>query len=459
MQSLSIIGHIGWHNAAAQQLLPDGLFQVKRCAELENEQVLQSSLQDSDHTLLIYCPPGLALAQALAQNSDAACDLTLQNWGDQARALLQHYMLNRDHCTLVSELALRQTPDKVLGSLASKTGLAVNTDVTQNNEQLPQPILEALGTSLAYADQHSYSLYRDLETVADINSETAMRQHLSSLRLELQKIASEFTKLSSAAQQHKEGIQKQQELQDENQLLTVQLHQVQEELEKYFSENQKLSEAAKTPPQAAEPAEGPPRPNDPKLQGLQEENELLLLQLHQVQEELEHYFCEYQKLSEGGYTAPHRTPQLTDALQEALFDLRSESIIGDNWHEAEHDGRWAGPGTESTLTLPAVGKGRFKLQFDIVHALDVRIAKDMQVLLNEVPLTLTHTFGKLPLKPFPCRVSTEFDTRGIEPGPWQLRLRFAKTASPSEKGGDDTRQLTIRLKGIRVIALAAPNQD
>ena len=413
MQSLSIIGHPGGAYATAQQLLAHSPFQALRCADLDHEQTLQAALADSDHTLLVYCPPGLALADALEHDSEADRDQTLQNWSDKARTLLRHFLLNRERCTLVNELALLYTPSQVLAALASKTGQSMASAPAAVSEPTPQPLLEALGTSLAYADQQSAGLYRDLETVADVNGDVAVRQHLTSLRAAVLEITAKL-----AAPQN--------------------------------------STEAPANQTAAQPHES--------TQELQEENELLLLQLHQVQEELEHYFCEYQKLSETGNTASRGLPQTANASAgfpvETLFDLRNEAILGDNWYDAEHDGRWAGPGTESTLTLPALGQGRFELTFDIVHALDSRIVKNMQILLNDAPLKLKHQFGILPFKRFPCQVRAQIDTTGsAQQTPWQLRLRFPKTVSPAEKGSDDLRQLTIRLRAIRARALTTPHQN
>jgi hypothetical protein len=450
MQSLSIIGHPGGRYTIAQQLLAQSPFQTLRCVDLDHEQTLQAALTDSGHTLLVYCPPGIILARAIEQKHNADSEQTLQNWCDKARILLRHYMLNRERCTLINELALLHTPNTVLAALASKTGQAMATEAAQGTEQVLQPVIEALGTSLAYADSTSSSLYRDLETVADISGKDSVPQYQANLRKAFQHITAEHNKLQSAAD-HAQTLQK------ENDRLLLQLEQAQEELTHYSCEHQKLSEATNITTSTPKP-----EPHE-RTQELQEENELLLLQLHQVQEELEHYFYEYQKLSATGNALTISQQQTANAPAgfplETLFDLQSDYIVGDNWYDAEHDGRWAGPGTDSTLTLPAVGQGRFELTFDIVHALDSRIVKDMQVLFNGEPLTLSHKFGKLPLKRFPCRVRTEIDTTDTpQQTPWQLRLRFPKTASPAPKGSDDKRQLTIRLRAIRVQALSTPHQ-
>jgi len=443
MQSLSIIGHPKGRHTAAQQLLTQSPFRIMRCVDLDHEQTLQAALTDSSHTLLVYCPPGIVLARALEQNPSTDSDQTLQVWSDKARILLRHFMLNREHCTLVNELALLHTSSAVLAALTSKTGQAIATQAAQSREQTPQPVLEALGTSLAYTDQQSASLYRDLEAVADVSGEAAVPQYQTNLREAFQNESTMHTRLQGAADLADESTLK---LQQKNDQLLQQLEQVQKQLEQ-----QKQSKPA-------------PAADHQRVQELQEENELLLLQLHQVQEELEHYFCEYQKLSATG-NAPSRNHQQTanttaGTQLETLFDLKNDYIVGDNWYDAERDGRWAGPGTSSTLTLPNPGQGRFEITLDIVHALDSSIVKGMQILLNGKPLTLTHKFGMLPFRRFPCQVRAQADTTGAaEQNPWQLQLRFPKTASPAAKGSDDMRQLTIRLRTIRVRALTTPHKS
>ncbi|MDO3387331.1 hypothetical protein QWI17_15930 [Gilvimarinus sp. SDUM040013] len=455
MQSLSIIGLTGGRHIAAQQLFEQGPFQVLRCEDLAREHTLQTALQDSAHTLLIYCPPALALAHALKRDTEAACDQVLQNWSDQARTLLRHFMLNREHCTLVNELALLHPPNTALAALANKTCQAITAEAVISPEQTAQPLLEALGASLAYTDQNSASLYRDLETVADANGETAILQYRASLKKELQQIASEHATLIVVAEQHHEKSQELQELQEENKRLLLHLNQTKEALERSSSEHKELSKENNMRPQSVDVTE--------KTKELEEENELLLLQLHQVQEELEHYFCEYQKLtdpaSRHSVATTHPTIATAGLALETLFDLRNEQIIGNNWYDAEQDGRWAGPGTNSTLNLPALGKGPFELVFDIVHALDVSIVKQMQILLNGEPLRLKYKFGKLPIKRFPCQVSATVESANGKPqASWNLELRFPKTLSPAGKDSDDHRQLAIRLKSIHARALVTPHK-
>ena len=103
------------------------------------------------------------------------------------------------------------------------------------------------------------------------------------------------------------------EFESENELLLLQLHQVQEELEQTFiqkkqgeGESKKMSDLIETQEKQLETLNkenAALKQNSEKQthqsHEFESENELLLLQLHQVQEELEHYFSENQKLQDS----------------------------------------------------------------------------------------------------------------------------------------------------------------
>ena len=151
--------------------------------------------------------------------------------------------------------------------------------------------------------------------------------------------------LSKAEQQHQaEQHQQQQALDDlkqESELLLLLLHQVQEELESTFLKHQQVEsryqtlesqhkhtqqqltqaqeqlkqtqeklKQAEQQRDAAKQHETTQRQQQAELEDTKQENELLLLQLHQVQEELEHYFLEHQKLSSTHETLENRWQRL-----------------------------------------------------------------------------------------------------------------------------------------------------
>lgn len=152
--------------------------------------------------------------------------------------------------------------------------------------------------------------------------------------------------------------------QEEADLLLAQLHQVQEELEKVFLENQdfknkiaeidplqaktqdltkKLESAntqANSSKKEAEVAQAEVvkvkaalasniaelNPLDAQLKDAQEEADLLLAQLHQVQEELEHYFLKYQDVKKDLESADQRWKRMLQR-QPDYFDLESIEAV------------------------------------------------------------------------------------------------------------------------------------
>jgi hypothetical protein len=120
----------------------------------------------------------------------------------------------------------------------------------------------------------------------------------------------------------------------ENELLLSQLHQVQEELERQQQRKQELevrgAELERQVQTARETQE------KGKLKALGEENELLLSQLHQVQEELERYYLENQRLKQkvpppkpaGPYGAADRIKRQLSYRLGAVMIQRSRSFGG-----------------------------------------------------------------------------------------------------------------------------------
>ncbi|WP_210545495.1 hypothetical protein [Rhodoferax sp. PAMC 29310] len=184
-----------------------------------------------------------------------------------------------------------------------------------------------------------------------------------------------------------------------------------------------------------------------------QENELLLLQLHQVQEELEHYFLSYQELEKNHNTKA--TSFVTDFWrmhqpQELLISMQHD-IAGGNWYPAESDGRWAGPATLSTLQMPPVQPGNYTLELHIVDAMNLGIVTELVVetLGQTLPAEVFYPLykGEYPLI---CKVSLNISQAAAQQA-WQVNLRFPQTVCPGDRGSDDHRHLALRLRAVKLV--------
>jgi chromosome segregation ATPase len=205
--------------------------------------------------------------------------------------------------------------------------------------------------------------------------------------------------------------------------------------------------------------------DEKQKQDLVVENELLQMQLKQAHEELELYFRKYRELNtaDGRATVAVAAPVAPPPSEAApaVVDLRGV-IDGDGWYHAEHDGRWSGPTTESTLNLPPVEPGSFSLELDVVDAMSNDILEGMTVTLDGKPLKLVGNnlaavrwplFSRKKKRPkFPIRISAAVKVSGD--GPHLLRINLPSTISPAAKGSNDTRQLGIRLRRATLVKSA-----
>jgi hypothetical protein len=182
---------------------------------------------------------------------------------------------------------------------------------------------------------------------------------------------------------------------------------------------------------------------DPKLA---QENELLLLQLHQVQEELERVFMQQQS-APAAQARTAALPVFGSQAVELLFDLRQD-FDGENWYQAEHDGRWAGPNEASTFRMAALHGGEYELQLDVVDAMEPDILFGMEVLFNGAPVTVEAGW-----EGYPALVQGRFRADSGE-SVWEFRFKFPRLVSPSERGSDDHRRLAVRMRSLRLKAIS-----
>lgn len=184
---------------------------------------------------------------------------------------------------------------------------------------------------------------------------------------------------------------------------------------------------------------------------LKKESENLLMQLHGVQEELEHYFSLYEQVKKekewqaktSDFWNRHSPKEITVEMQD--------SIAGDNWHAAEAEGRWAGPGLLSTLEMPGLQAGSYMLELDIVDAMHRDIVNGLVIEAFDKahPIEVTYPLyqGEYPLV---CSAQLNIPANKASE-PWLVGLRFPHLASPAEGNSHDRRQLAIKFRTLRLV--------
>jgi hypothetical protein len=261
----------------------------------------------------------------------------------------------------------------------------------------------------------------------------------------------------------------------EGEFLLTQLHQVQEELESHFFKHQEeikikldLQDQLMTETLAREVEAQAQVQALQQLQAqhqyrfheAQEEGELLLVQLHQVQEELEEYFLKYQQQRQQYEPVIDFWHQHPPA--EIWVDM-SQTLDGQGWYGAEADGRWSGPVTESTVALPPLAAGQYLVELHLADAMVPEQVAGMQLTAlvdegghtpAEFPVELVHEFG--PAQSLYPMVSAGVLNLSTTQTVWQLRLVLPEVISPATHGGSDTRQLGVRLQGLRLSMQSYP---
>lgn len=299
-----------------------------------------------------------------------------------------------------------------------------------------------------------------------------LQQTVKALRADKERLEAEAAGASRIAV---EKVQK------ENELLLAQLHQAREKLELAYAVarkkegelralqgkqagNQELQQTVVALRADKARLEAEAAGASSTLDEAKRESESLLFQLHQVQEELEHYFLKFQALEKG-----KEQPPAYAAAAAPEFAVRAETVLhmrdlieGENWHKAEHDGRWAGPGTVSVLQLPKVPSGRYRVELDVVDAVVPEIVKKMTVSVDGKQVQMKRAankaiagllgrlkrFGKREL--YPLLLTGEIEVEGSADRP-RLTLTFPRTVSPKAiRDSTDSRELAIRVRQVKL---------
>lgn len=255
--------------------------------------------------LLLVTRAETALAHALAHGLDAQA--YLESWLATNRQLLQFQRRHRKRTLMLDAEAAARNPDGFVG-VCEQFGIALPAHDALPALPLASVALERLLAQYVVAGSNAA---RELELELEASARpldvlppaptTPGADALEAYRKLRQAQQSLESELAGAIDARKLLDSARAELLQENERLLAQLHQVQEELEALCPNCEKLPRAEREQERLkSEVAKADVvRTNlEQANEELKQENELLLLQLHQVQEELERYFLKYQELSQ-----------------------------------------------------------------------------------------------------------------------------------------------------------------
>ncbi len=379
--------------------------------------------------VFVYSAPAAMLAD-LMLDADTNVDLlttAVQSWIRWNSELLRFSVRHPQRCLLVNSIAVLRCPKSLIDSANDLldlrlTGPSDDEIITESSgcalaSFLANALLEESNEARALYDElkSAAHLYEDHTDVGSVAVRLASDEYLAS-RLNLQQLCARL----GEAQQTNELVEDQ-----KSQLLL-------------------------------------------RNTVLLEENELLFQQLRQLQDALAQTELAYRESDKQRVELASRPATVLPTcakgnLMEIALDLRQE-IDGSNWYWAEHDGRWAGPGTCATLRVPNMGPGRFELTLDIVDTIEPEILDGMQVALCGISLALAREVKSLPAslkrRSFPMRLKgvAMIEAAGAS-GYWDISFAFPSVSSPALRGSNDTRLLAIRLRSLRLRALQVEGKD
>jgi hypothetical protein len=273
--------------------------------------------------ILVYDTPEQLVAQAFDEQtplSPEALQQVAQNWSAYNAALLHFYHRNPERCLLVHAQQVRASASTYLQQVRTRIGAPVMADhpdtkthsdsdielAQQRGAAAPQDALkDYIARALIQQQPDSLQLYEELQSVANLplaDHEAAPTAPLDAW-LSMVALQSRYTKQATKAQTHERAQEAQ------IQALSQSLRGAKALAGERQQQIARLEQAQATAEQ--------------RSQEQQQENEMILLQLHQVQEELERHYLDGQQqqvkikaLQEAEKLAGKRTKDLEQLIQD-----------------------------------------------------------------------------------------------------------------------------------------------
>lgn len=287
-----------------------------------------AELEPEIRFVLVCISPEALLAECLVsdqgQHSEQEC---LQRWYDYHRAMLAFYLKHPERCLVVDGQQAQTNPQALVERASERWELPLMADRASAVEPSPtepdrlarylaRQVIESyqsvgdIGQSLEalYAElltaQQPLAPQQQSYTAYEIYAEASAAELEAESSAQLKQVIREYQQLYAATRdtQWQEAqartLAQLEGAEQENERLQLQLEQLQEKLE---SAQQQHNEETRR-----------------ELEDSQQENELLLLQLHQVQEELESTFLAKQQLQAQSQQQSAEQQKQQLALQERL---------------------------------------------------------------------------------------------------------------------------------------------
>lgn len=453
-----------WHELAADLFVSNLSLPVWGWADARNLWTMDfwAAFDSQVRFVLTFTSPERALGIAMANGEMSAsqCESFLKKWSRENDELLRFYHRHSDRCVLINSDAARCSPAKFLETVNPKLGLDLQLPAgfAADASVEPSAVLATLARPLVGESSAAAELFRELESAADLGSALLTAGSVEALAAWREychlgrRIAEADRALDESRQQC--ALQQNEFVVLREQIAAMHASEQIRDAEWLARESGLLAKVGdletvvlQTRSELAD-ANGELAPLKAEMGRLAEENELLLLQLHQMQDELAHYTAENQQLLDRLEQRLLRPSEAYTPLYqktEAVIDLTGE-IDGENWYYAEHDGRWAGPDRLSTLRVAALKAGEYGVTIDIVDAKAMDILNGMQVSINGMPLVLTFNGEGVV-----ASVRSRFSSEQVPPGrEWEFQFRFPRLISPVEHGSDDSRVLAVRVRSIEL---------
>lgn len=237
--------------------------------------VATDELPAAARCLVFVGSPSAALARRISDAETDELDQLLAAWKDAAACCLRLVQARRDQVLLVDATEVQAHPQRLAQCCASLTDQAFGCLGTFPAPAAAEPLPQALAICLTSADIGLRRLQTELEAACSplngserlepvplrcskttalpaIDAYRAMRTRESSFSQQIEALGQKLSTLERelgdalARPQPSVGpIERETELQSENNMLLLQLHQVQEELEQYYLENKSLRESGR----------------------------------------------------------------------------------------------------------------------------------------------------------------------------------------------------------------------